>query len=286
MLQNLEEHEENCGFMLIECPNKHKGCGIKFPKQNLQSHLREKCEFVQIQCEECETYLIRGKKPQHSCLEIFKEKLKQKDKEIEELKNELKIALMSKEKIKLRGIEEIKQLESNLMEVGCNLFRIRPTIKNNVLQEEEKLSKINKMSKITVFVATNTGKKLSFQIELHEQIKSLKEKIFSKLKLPNEIQKFLYNGRILCDKNTFYDYNIHNNGCINLIINSYGVQIGEDLVVYSYKTIQDVKEQIAKQKNIPIENQRLLLYDNELTNDIQIKNLPPLATLKLEKIDP
>lgn len=49
----MQEHEQNCKYRPVDCPNKAKGCLTKIPSLEVQHHLTEECQFREIKCQYC-----------------------------------------------------------------------------------------------------------------------------------------------------------------------------------------------------------------------------------------
>ncbi|XP_070578121.1 TNF receptor-associated factor 3-like [Ptychodera flava] len=52
-LKDLGKHQQECGYTLIDCIHKHRGCSAKIERRQLTEHLNSECQYRQIMCKFC-----------------------------------------------------------------------------------------------------------------------------------------------------------------------------------------------------------------------------------------
>lgn len=116
---------------------------------------------------------------------------------------------------------------------------------------------------------------IALDVESSDTIKSIKEKIKNKEGIIPEKQKLIFNGKNLVDNKTLEDYKIENESTFYLFHKNIKIFIQIflcdkkimktiELDVESNDTILEIKKQIDDKERIPIEQQKLLLYGEQL----------------------
>ena len=67
---------------------------------------------------------------------------------------------------------------------------------------------------IQIIVRTFTSELFVVRVDPNDDIRSLKEKIKDRSCIPTDLQRLVFDGKILNDKNSFSSYNIPNNSTI------------------------------------------------------------------------
>ena len=62
--------------------------------------------------------------------------------------------------------------------------------------------------KIKIICYTHVGRKISFEVEMSETIRDLKERLYAATTIPVDYQALIHNCRRLKDEKTLFDYNI------------------------------------------------------------------------------
>ena len=129
---------------------------------------------------------------------------------------------------------------------------------------------------------------IALDVESSDTIKSIKEKIENKEGIIPEKQKLIFNGKNLVDNKTLEDYKIENESTFYLFHKNIKIFIQIflcdkkimktiELDVESNDTILDIKKQIYDKERIPIEQQKLFLYGE------QLENLKSISFYKIKK---
>ena len=136
------------------------------------------------------------------------------------------------------------------------------------------------LGSVVLYVKTLTGKTITLNAELSDNVVDLKCYIFEKERIPPDQQRFiiLYDGRQLEDSRTLRDYNIQNEKTLHLILRLSGhssVQIfvktptGKTITleVEASDTIEEVKLKIQDKEGISPISQRLIFAGKQLEDD-------------------
>merc|ERR1712126_31352 len=91
------------------------------------------------------------------------------------------------------------------------------TLRDYAIPEKSKLSLVYLgRFDAQIFVITLTGKTIVLKVETSETVEKLKSKIQDRERIPSDLQRLTYAGKLLEDKKTLGDYQIKNNSTLNL----------------------------------------------------------------------
>ncbi len=134
------------------------------------------------------------------------------------------------------------------------------------------------------FIKTLTGKTIVCSLNPEMTIQQVKEEIFKAEQIPIEQQRLVFQGKQLENNTTLFSNNITDKACIHLVLRLRGgagegqvdggqffikTLTGKTIVcsLNPEMTIQQVKEEIFKAEQIPIEQQRLVFQGKQLENN-------------------
>ncbi|XP_070577609.1 TNF receptor-associated factor 3-like isoform X2 [Ptychodera flava] len=52
-LKELQQHQMECDFALIDCMYKNRGCSVRLERRHLPEHLKSECQYRQVTCKYC-----------------------------------------------------------------------------------------------------------------------------------------------------------------------------------------------------------------------------------------
>eukprot|EP00057_Strongylocentrotus_purpuratus_P013146 XP_011667620.1 PREDICTED: TNF receptor-associated factor 3 [Strongylocentrotus purpuratus] len=73
LLRDLDKHEEECSFVIIECIHKHQGCKELIKRIDLVKHLETQCDFRKESCQHCGQQFIATELEKHEKVCAFTE---------------------------------------------------------------------------------------------------------------------------------------------------------------------------------------------------------------------
>ena len=129
---------------------------------------------------------------------------------------------------------------------------------------------------ITIFVKPQTGGTMSFNVEAFDKVKIIKNKIQYKKGIPPDQQILTCTGQQLKDEHTLYQYNIHVKSTLCLIRRISRIFVETlsgtttSLQVEIFDTIRTVKIKIQDKKCYHPDDQRLLLHEKLLEDDLTL----------------
>ena len=171
---NLENHESNCKFREIICPNNQ--CGQKIQWNLLKNHLQNECEFSLFECQYCGIKLTRKELVKHCeiCGIINKEFNIRNP-----ISNKLGAEEISKNNEKFKNImSNIENLSQN-EEINILLKTLVFTLSNKFSNLETQMMKIN--STIQQFSENN----LVFYKSINDELENINKKLINKEKNEN-----------------------------------------------------------------------------------------------------
>nr|XP_054758396.1 TNF receptor-associated factor 3-like [Lytechinus pictus] len=65
LLRDLDKHEEECQFVIIECINKQQGCKALIKRIDLVNHLEKQCDFRKVSCQHCRNQFLARELEEH-----------------------------------------------------------------------------------------------------------------------------------------------------------------------------------------------------------------------------
>ena len=129
-----------------------------------------------------------------------------------------------------------------------------------------------------IYVKTLTGKTISLEVNLSDNIELVKEKIYEKEGILPSQQHLYFAGKELEDNLSLSNYKIQNGSTLHLIILSIKIFIkSEDgktiislLDIHLSDSVKTLKEYIYKKEGIPQDKQSLFFLGKELKNNLNL----------------
>jgi ubiquitin C len=177
-----------------------------------------------------------------------------------------------------------KLLKDNCTLSECGVQNLEHyTLKLSLHSSKEKL----------IFVKIPSGKTIILEVGTSDTIEGIKFKIKDKEEIPREHQMLYFYGKHLDDRHTVSHYNIHNYSTVDLVsclpsgmCVFVKTPFHESLVlgVMGSDTVASVKSKIWRMSDIPTDQQKIVLFGDELEDDHTLSeyNLQKEAVLQVE----
>jgi ubiquitin len=145
-----------------------------------------------------------------------------------------------------------------------------------------------------IFIETVTGKPITIRVAPFDTIGVLKAKIQDKEGIPSDLQRILFNGRVLEDSHVISDWRIRHESTLLLVLRPRATGSRQIFVktltnktitldVEPSHTIEVLKAMIWEKEGIPSDQQRIIFHGRVLGNKRTISNygIRPESTLHL-----